>query len=133
MDEPKAYFDGGHGRRPASGRRGGSHTGGTRRQPDRTNLYSKLMPRFLDLFDETTRKDAPIRRINVGVGGVLPEEFATMDLFSDAEAEAEEHRLQQAVLAVKGRFGKNALLRGTSLKEKATARERNEQIGGHHA
>ena len=133
VDEPGAYFDGGHGRRPASGRRGGSHTGGTRRQPDRTNLYSKLMPRFLDLFDETTRKDAPIRRINVGVGGVLPEEFATMDLFSDAEAEAEEHRLQQAVLAVKGRFGKNALLRGTSLKEKATARERNEQIGGHHA
>ena len=46
---------------------------------------------------------------------------------------SEEHRLQQAVLAVKGRFGKNALLRGTSLKEKATARERNEQIGGHHA
>ena len=54
-------------------------------------------------------------------------------LFADAEAEAEERRLQQAVLAVKGRFGKNALLRGTSLKEKATARERNEQIGGHHA
>ena len=128
-----AFFDGGHGRRPASGRRGFPHTGSTRRQADRTNLYSKLMPRFLDLFDETTRKDAPIRRINVGVGGVLPEEFATMDLFSDAEAEAEEHRLQQAVLAVKGRFGKNALLRGTSLKEKATARERNEQIGGHHA
>ena len=128
-----AFFDGGHGRRPASGRRGFPHTGSTRRQADRTNLYSKLMPRFLDLFDETTRKDAPIRRINVGVGGVLPEEFATMDLFSDAEAEAEELRLQQAVLAVKGRFGKNALLRGTSLKEKATARERNEQIGGHHA
>ena len=41
--------------------------------------------------------------------------------------------LMDAVLAVKGRFGKNALLRGTSLKEKATARERNEQIGGHHA
>ena len=133
VDEPGAYFDGGHGRRPASGRRGGSHTGGTRRQPDRTNLYSKLMPRFLDLFDETARKDAPIRRINVGVGGVLPEEFATMDLFSDVAAEAEEHRLQKAVLAVKGKFGKNALLRGTSLKEKATARERNEQIGGHHA
>ena len=132
-DGTDAFFDGDHGRRPASGRRGFPHTGSTRRQADRTNLYSKLMPRFLDLFDETTRKDAPIRRINVGVGGVLPEEFATMDLFSDAEAEAEELRLQQAVLAVKGRFGKNALLRGTSLKEKATARERNEQIGGHHA
>ena len=54
-------------------------------------------------------------------------------ILADAEAEAEERRLQQAVLAVKGRFGKNALLRGTSLKEKATVRERNEQIGGHHA
>ena len=128
-----AFFDGGHGRRPASGRRGGAHTGGTRKQVDRTNLYSKLMPRFLELFEETTRADAPIRRINVGFGGVLPEEFATMDLFADVEAEAEERRLQRAVLAVKDRFGKNALLRGTSLKEKATARERNEQIGGHHA
>lgn len=128
-----AFFDGGHGRRPASGRRGGAHTGGTRKQADRTNLYSKLMPRFLELFEETTRTDAPIRRINVGFGGVLPEEFATMDLFADVEAEAGERRLQRAVLTVKDRFGKNALLRGTSLKEKATARERNEQIGGHHA
>lgn len=128
-----AFFDGGHGRRPASGRRGGAHTGGTRKQADRTNLYSKLMPRFLELFEETTHTDAPIRRINVGFGGVLPEEFATMDLFADVEAEAEERRLQRAVLTVKDRFGKNALLRGTSLKEKATARERNEQIGGHHA
>lgn len=132
-DADGAFFDGGHGRRPASGRRGGAHTGGTRKQGDRTNLYSKLMPRFLDLFEETTRKDVPIRRINVGFGGVLPEDFATMDLFTDVEAEAEERKLQQAVLAVKDRFGKNALLRGTSLKEKATARERNEQIGGHHA
>ena len=127
------WFDGGHGRRPASGRRGFPHTGGTRRQPDRTNSLAKLLPRFLALYDETTRTDASIRRINVGFGGVVPEEFATMDLFTDEAAEAEERRLQEAVLAVKGKFGKNALLRGTSLKEKATARERNEQIGGHHA
>lgn len=128
-----AYFDGGHGRRQVGGRRGIPHTGGTRRQPDRTSLYSKLLPRFLELFDETTRRDVPIRRINVGFGGVLPEEFATLDLFADVRAEEGERRLQQAMLAVKGKFGKNALLRGTSLKEKATARERNEQVGGHHA
>ncbi|WP_080797443.1 Y-family DNA polymerase [Arabiibacter massiliensis] len=131
--EGGAFFDGGHGRRPASGRRSFPHTGATRKQPDRTNLFSKLMPRFLELYDETTRTDAPIRRLNVGFGGVLPEEFATMDLFTDEAAEAEERSLQRAVLDVKRRFGKNALLRGTSLKEKATARERNEQIGGHHA
>ena len=91
------------------------------------------MPRFIDLFEETTRRDKPIRRINVGFGGVVPEEFATVDLFTDEQAEAEEKSLQEAVLAVKGKFGKNALLRGMSLAEKATARERNEQVGGHHA
>ena len=91
------------------------------------------LPRFLALYDETTRDDGPVRRINVGFGGVVPEEFATLDLFTDQAAEAGERRLQEAVLAVKGKFGKNALLRGTSLKQKATARERNEQIGGHHA
>ncbi|HIY84676.1 Y-family DNA polymerase [Rubneribacter sp.] len=127
------WFDGGHGRRRASGRRGLPHTGGSRKQPDRTNSLAKLLPRVLALYDETTRADAPVRRINVGFGGVVPEELAAADLFADEAAEAEERRLQEAVLAVKGKFGKNALLRGTSLKEKSTARERNEQIGGHHA
>lgn len=133
QEASEGWFDGGHGRRPVSGRRGFPHTGGTRKQPDRTNSLAKLLPRFLDLYDETTRTDVPIRRMHVGFGDVVPEEFATTDLFSDEVAEAEERRLQEAVLAVKGKFGKNALLRGTSLKEKATARERNEQIGGHHA
>ena len=106
------WFDGGHGRRLVGGRRGFPHTGGTRRQPDRTNSLAKLLPRFLALYDETTRDDVPVRRINMGFGGVVPEEFATLDLFTDEAAEAEERRLQEAVLAVKGKFGKNALLRG---------------------
>ena len=63
----------------------------------------------------------------------MPREYATVDLFTDLGERAREHDLQQAVLAVKRKFGKNALLRGMSLTEKATARERNEQIGGHHA
>ncbi|HIW77157.1 MULTISPECIES: DNA repair protein [Gordonibacter] len=129
----EGWFDGGHGRRPVSGRRGFPHTGGTRRQSDRTNSLAKLLPRFLDLYDETTRRDVAVRRIHVGFGDVVPEELATFDLFTDVATEAEERKLQEAVLAVKGKFGKNALLRGTSLKEKATARERNQQIGGHHA
>ena len=71
------------------------------------------------LLKSTSEKQTPVRRINMGFGGVVPEEFATLDLFTDEAAEAEERRLQEAVLAVKGKFGKNALLRGTSLKEKA--------------
>ncbi|MBQ6452911.1 MAG: DNA repair protein, partial [Coriobacteriales bacterium] len=115
------------------GLEGFSHTGGSRKLAGRTASRRKLMTAFESLWDETTSTLHPIRRINLGLGGVVPEEFADVDLFTDVEAEDAERRLQEAVIAVKGKFGKNALLKAMSLTEKATARERNEQIGGHHA
>ncbi len=129
----EGFFDGGHGRRPANGRSSYEHTGGGRKLERRTNSKKLLMDRFYQLFDETTRKDIAIRRINIGFGGLMPEEYATFTLFDDPEAEARERSLQEALVAVRGKFGKNAMLKGTSLQDKATARERNEQIGGHHA
>ena len=51
----------------------------------------------------------------------------------DEEALAREERVQQATIAIKERFGKNAILRGMDLQEGATTRERNRQIGGHKA
>ena len=70
--------------------------------------------------------------------------FEQMDLFTDyaalrreQEAEEEERRrersLQQAMLDIKKKYGKNAILKGTNLLEGATAMERNQQIGGHRA
>ena len=50
----------------------------------------------------------------------------------DVEAEARERDLQKAIIGVKGRYGKNALVMGRSLRPEATGRERNEQVGGHH-
>ena len=63
----------------------------------------------------------------------MPEGLSTPSLFADLEGETAERKVQDAVLAVKEKFGKNALLKGPSFKDKATARERNEQIGGHRA
>ena len=83
--------------------------------------------------DQTIDPRRAIRRVNIGFGNLLPEEFATYNLFTDLEAEAEERSLQEAVLSVKQRYGKNALLKGTSFKQGATGRERNEQVGGHRA
>lgn len=117
--------------RHVSGRRGGVHTGGSRKLSEKTNSFKKLMTYFERLFHETTDPLHPIRRLNVGFSGLMGEEFATLDLFSDVEADAKERHMQEAVLAVKGKFGKNALVKGVSLTEKATARERNEQAGGH--
>ena len=123
-------FVGEHGTR----RRGGfAHAGGSRKLPTRTNSFRKLMAAFDRLWEETVDPARAVRRINVGFGSLLPEEFATFDLFDDAEAAGRERELARAVLAVKGKFGKNALIKGMSLTEKATARERNEQVGGHHA
>ena len=130
-DDGEPAFQGEHGKR--TGWRNTPRTGGTRKLHERTNSLKKLMPRFEELFSATTDRAKPIRRLHVGFGSVMSEDFATVDLFTDVEAEAQERNLQDTVLAVKGRFGKNALLRGMSLTEKATARERNEQVGGHHA
>ncbi len=108
-------------------------TGGSRTIAGHTNSYRKLLPAFEELYAQAVRHDRPIRNISVGVDNLLPECFARVDLFCDLDAEEREHRLQETVLSVKGKFGKNALIKGRSLKESATACERNLMIGGHRA
>ena len=127
------FFEGGHGKRVVRERGSHEHTGGTRKIERRTNSKKLLLQRFDDLFDETTRQEGGIRRIHIGFGDLLPEEYATFTLFDDIEAEAKERTIQETLNAVRGKFGKNAMLKGTSLKDKVTTRERNEQVGGHHA
>ena len=73
-----------------------------------------------------------VRRVNISVGALVPERYAELTLFSDPAADTAEKSLARAEMAVKRRFGKNALLRGTSYRPAATGRERNEQVGGHH-
>lgn len=126
-------FEGGHGARLLGAHAAGDRTGGSRKLERRTNSAFFLIERFESLFDETAHRDVPIRRINVGFSDLLAEQFATATLFDNAQAEAKERQLQDALIAVRGKFGKNAMLKGTSLQKKATARERNEQVGGHHA
>ena len=87
---------------------------------------------LLALFDETVSRTAHIRRVNIVLGGIVPDRMVTHTLFDDAEADRREEELARAMVAVRGRFGANALLRGTSLKPGANARERNLQVGGHH-
>lgn len=131
--EDTEFFEGGHGKRAVGGRASHEHTGGMRKIERRTNSRKLLMERFDSLFDETTRPEGGVRRIHIGFGDLLPEEYATFTLFDDTEAEAKERTLQETLNAVRGKFGKNAMIKGVSLKDKATTRERNEQVGGHRA
>ena len=62
---------------------------------------------------------------------VVPESYIQYDLFSDPYSQEKEKNLQKAVLEVKRRYGKNAIMRGANLLDCSTYRERNNQIGGH--
>ena len=112
---------------------GVSRSNASRKLERRTNSEMLLQKRFEQLFDETVSRALPIRRIVIGLGDLMPERFATQTLFDDVEAEQKERALQNAIVAVRSKYGSNAMLKGTSLQEKATARERNNQVGGHRA
>lgn len=123
-------FDGGHGARRVGGTR--PHGGGSRKIPERTNSFAKLYGYLEALFRETVDPARTMRKISIGFGNLVDADLATVDLFTDVAAADRERRRAEAVLAVKGKFGKNALIKGTSLKEHALGRERNTMVGGHH-
>ena len=105
--------------------------GGSRKLGGYTSSAKKLAAAFEELWSETIDPGAQIRRMSVAASPVIGEEFATVDLFTDVEQEKKEHDLQRAVLAVKEKFGKNALLKGTNFRPGATGKERNGLVGGH--
>lgn len=92
-----------------------------------------ITDKVISLYDRIVSRQLYLRRFSVNANGVLPEEFYQQDLFAEQENLEKERRLQQTLLRLKKRFGKNAVLRGTSLTEGATAMERNNLIGGHKA
>ncbi|MBQ5951518.1 MAG: DNA repair protein [Lachnospiraceae bacterium] len=98
---------------------------------ERTDSAERLRRAAVEIFEREVDPDAMIRYIGLSLGNVGPAGDVQLSLFSDPEDEEKEKRMQEAVLKVRGRYGKNALLRGMDLQEGATRRERNEQIGGH--
>lgn len=106
-------------------------TGGAVTMRESTNVFSVVKGYMTDLFDGTTRRDVPIRRIGIDFG-VVDECCEGYDLFTDFEAVEKEKRVESAVLKIQERFGKNAVLRGMDYQEGATMRERNKLIGGHN-
>ena len=99
-----------------------------------TNLSSQIIAAAVGLFDQISNKSLTIRRITIASIRVVKDEgIYQMDLFTDTKKLDKEKLLQQTMLDIKLKYGKNAVLKGTSYMEGATMRERNEQIGGHKA
>ncbi len=102
--------------------------------PQPTSSRRALVRELLALFDERVGAGEKIRRVNIALTGLVPEEEAQLSLFGMEDEDGRAERsVAQAASAVRERFGKNALLHGTSLRSEANARERNLQVGGHRA
>lgn len=134
------------------GRQIPKHAHGTISLDGYTASTEKILSAISAVFDRIVDKKLLVRRLNLVANHVISERSATdktagyeqLDLFTDyalqqAEREQEQHRLerersmQKAVLTIKKKFGKNAILRGMNLEEGATGKDRNAQIGGHRA
>lgn len=132
------------------GRRTPKPAHGTQRLERRTSSARRIAEAALELYDRIVDPRLSVRRLNLAALNVADEREAVqdapeqLDMFTDYAAleqqrAAEEAALarekqgQQAILEIRRKFGKNAILKGTSLMEGATARDRNRQIGGHKA
>ena len=129
------------------GRKVPKHAHGTENLIRKTFSANKIAEAAVRLFDRIIDPKLLVRRITVCACGVTVKDGSTADfsgeqlnLFTDYSArereilrEMREENMQLAVLKIKQKYGKNALLKGTNFEEGATMRDRNRQIGGHKA
>jgi DNA polymerase V len=133
------------------GRQIPKHAHGTANLGRYTSSTKQIMKATMELFDRITDRNLLVRRVNIAANHVADESTVPknesveqLDLFTDytvvatqrkaEEAELEkERRIQETMLAIKRKFGKNAILKGMDLEDGATTMERNLQIGGHKA
>lgn len=128
------------------------HAHGTENIPRMTSSSRLITEALLRLYDRIVNPMLLVRRINVSVNRLEKEDMVKkrenaprqLDLFTDNEETLKreqeerkrlekERKMQEVQLAIKRRYGKNAILKGLNFDEGATARERNKQIGGHKA
>ena len=135
------------------GRKIPKHAHGTANLKEKTSSISIIMDAVMELYDRIMDPALLTRRMSVVAANVVDESeaeaqkketYEQITLFTDIEAEEErkkeekaallkERKAQEAVLAIRKKFGKNAILKGTNLEEGATTIDRNRQIGGHKA
>ena len=132
------------------GRKIPKHAHGTANLREYTASTRMITDAVMELYDRIVNPHLMVRRISMAANHVLDEkkavdktEFRQLDLFTDFTGDNEkkqqdekverEKKMQEAVLSIKKKYGKNAILKGLNFQEGATTKVRNEQIGGHKA
>ncbi|MBR3779658.1 MAG: DNA methylase [Clostridia bacterium] len=141
----KAYS--GEIKRDFYGREVPKHARGTANIEFRTSSTRLITEAVTELFERIVDKNLLVRRINLTACNVIrecdaqnedaPEQLSLFVNYDEKEKKKEElereRRMQDALVEIKQKYGKNAILKGMNYKEGATARDRNKQIGGHKA
>lgn len=128
------------------GRKIPKHARGTTNLNKKSSSTMIILDAVIDLFNRIVDKDLLVRRVTINANNVISEElFAKdsceqLDMFLDLKAAKEkeeeldrERAIQETVIKLKNKYGKNAILKGINLEEGATTISRNKQIGGHKA
>ncbi|MBO5337101.1 MAG: DNA repair protein [Lachnospiraceae bacterium] len=96
-----------------------------------TNADILIIPAVTALYERIVSPLYHVRRMNISCNNVVPEEYHQYSFFVDAAELERNRKVQKAVLSIKNKYGKDAILKGMNLEENATTKERNHQIGGH--
>ena len=127
------------------GRKIPKHAHGTINLDHKTSSTKIIMDAIMKLYERIINKQLLVRRINITVNNVVDEfteknkkTYEQIDLFTDYQQKAEklqkkkkEKELQKAMIGIKNKYGKNAIIKGMNLQDGGTTIDRNKQIGGH--
>ena len=99
-----------------------------------TNAASMIVPAVGTLYRRIVNPNYGIRRVSLTCNDVVRDpNHLQLNIFEDPTKQLRNKALQEAMLGIRAKYGKNAILRGISYTPESTARERNNQIGGHRA
>ena len=104
---------------------------GTIRMDTATSSARVILPYVTKLYERIADRTVPLHRVNLVFNNVVKEGYQQYDLFTDPIEAEREKSMQKAMLDIKRKYGKNAILKGMNLEEGATTIARNRQIGGH--
>ena len=97
-----------------------------------TDIESVILANALMIFDKYY-EDLPIRKVTVSCGRLQEKSGVQLNIFDNMEKIREQEQINEAILEIKDKYGKNALLKASSLLDDSTIQERNKKIGGHSA
>ena len=118
------------------GRNGPAALHGSANLGRHTSSTRQIIDAAMSIYDRIVPADAAIRYVSIAANHVVDEssvDTLQLDLFDERKDTEKERQEQEAILSIRKKFGKNAILKGMNFEEGATTIERNSQIGGHKA